>query len=69
MQAKKIQRPIHLYWGGRRPCDLYLNDLCQAWEKEISDFKYIPVISDALAEEGDWFFSERDYQYASEFIE
>ena len=51
MQAKKIQRPIHLYWGGRRPSDLYLNDLCQAWEKEISDFKYIPVISDALAED------------------
>lgn len=52
MQAKKIQRPIHLYWGGRRPSDLYLNDLCQTWEKEISDFKYIPVISDALAEDG-----------------
>ena len=33
MQAKKIQRPIYLYWGGRRPSDLYLNDLCQAWEK------------------------------------
>lgn len=31
---------------------MYLNDLCQAWEKEISDFKYIPVISDALAEDG-----------------
>ncbi|MBU3581682.1 CDP-6-deoxy-delta-3,4-glucoseen reductase [Polynucleobacter sp. AP-Capit-er-40B-B4] len=52
MQAKKIQRPMHLYWGGRRPGDLYLNDLCQSWEKEISDFKYIPVISDALAEDG-----------------
>jgi CDP-4-dehydro-6-deoxyglucose reductase len=51
MQAKKIQRPIHLYWGGRRPGDLYLNDLCQTWEKEIFDFKYIPVISDALAED------------------
>ena len=52
MRAKKIQRPIHLYWGGRRPGDLYLNDICKAWEKEISDFKYIPVISDALAEDG-----------------
>jgi CDP-4-dehydro-6-deoxyglucose reductase len=29
-----------------------LNDLYQTWEKEISDFKYIPVISDALAEDG-----------------
>jgi len=49
MRAKKIGRPIHLYWGGRRPHDLYLDELCKTWEKEIADFKYIPVISDALA--------------------
>jgi CDP-4-dehydro-6-deoxyglucose reductase len=53
MQAKKIDRPVHLYWGGRRPDDLYLDDLCRTWEKEISGFKYIPVISDALADD-DW---------------
>ncbi len=51
MQAKKIHRPIHLYWGGRRPCDLYLDDLCKTWEKEMADFQYIPVISEALAED------------------
>jgi len=51
MQAKKIQRSIHLYWGGRRPRDLYLDDLCKSWEKEIADFKYIPVISDAFVED------------------
>jgi CDP-4-dehydro-6-deoxyglucose reductase len=51
MQAKKIERPIELYWGGRRPSDLYLNDLCKTWEQEISNFKYIPVISDALPED------------------
>jgi CDP-4-dehydro-6-deoxyglucose reductase len=51
MQAKKIKRPIHLYWGGRRPSDLYLDDLCKAWENEIADFRYIPVISDALPED------------------
>jgi CDP-4-dehydro-6-deoxyglucose reductase len=51
MQAKKIHRPIHLYWGGRRPSDLYLEDLCKSWEIEITDFKYIPVISDALPED------------------
>ena len=51
MQAKKIHRPIHLYWGGRRPSDLYLDALCKTWEKEIADFKYIPVISDALADD------------------
>ena len=52
MRAKKIHRPTHLYWGGRRPSDLYLDDLCKVWEKEITDFKYIPVISDALTEDG-----------------
>jgi len=51
MQAKKIDRPIELYWGGRRPSDLYLHELCATWEKEIPRFKYIPVISDGLAED------------------
>lgn len=51
MQAKKIQRPIELYWGGRRPNDLYLNELCQRWESEITDFKYVPVISNSLPED------------------
>ena len=51
MQAKKIQRPIELYWGGRRPGDLYLDHLCKIWQNEIPNFKYIPVISDALAED------------------
>ena len=51
MQAKKIDRPIHLYWGGRRPSDLYLNDLCKTWAQDIPNFNYIPVISDALAED------------------
>ncbi|MCW1965914.1 CDP-6-deoxy-delta-3,4-glucoseen reductase [Polynucleobacter sp.] len=51
MQSKKIHRPIELYWGGRRPIDLYLNDLCKTWEKDIPNFKYIPVISDGLPED------------------
>ena len=51
MQSKKIHRPIELYWGGRRPTDLYLNDLCKTWEKDIPNFKYIPVISDGLPED------------------
>jgi len=48
MQLKKIQRPIHLYWGGRRPCDLYFDTLCRSWAEAIPNFQYIPVISDAL---------------------
>ena len=53
MQLKKIQRPIHLYWGGRRPRDLYRDALCHGWAQTIPDLKYIPVISDAHPED-DW---------------
>ena len=45
-------RPITLYWGGRRPKDLYLNHLAVAWaEKYPEQFKYVPVVSDALPED------------------
>jgi CDP-4-dehydro-6-deoxyglucose reductase, E3 len=45
-------RPITLYWGGRRPKDLYLNHLAQAWAvKYPGQFKYVPVISDALPDD------------------
>lgn len=46
MQHKGIARPATLYWGGRRPKDLYLNELAKAWP-----LKYVPVISDALPED------------------
>ena len=44
-------RPITLYWGGRRPSDLYMNALCEEWAKTLPSFRYIPVISDALPED------------------
>jgi CDP-4-dehydro-6-deoxyglucose reductase len=44
-------RPISLYWGGRRPSDLYMNALCEGWAKSLPNFHYIPVISDALPED------------------
>ena len=46
-----IARPMTLYWGGRRPKDLYLNDLPLQWAAEHAGFKYVPVISDALPED------------------
>ncbi len=45
------QRPMTLYWGGRRPHDLYMNELCERWAAELPNFRYVPVISDALAED------------------
>lgn len=40
-----------LYWGGRRPQDLYMHQLCLQWAADHPGFKYIPVISDALPED------------------
>ena len=46
MRHKGIARPATLYWGGRRPKDLYLNELAKSWP-----LTYVPVISDALPED------------------
>jgi CDP-4-dehydro-6-deoxyglucose reductase, E3 len=48
---KGITRPMALYWGGRRPRDLYLSHLADKWAEEHAGFKFIPVISDALPED------------------
>jgi len=49
---KGSSRPMTLYWGARRPKDLYLDALPARWAAEHPGFKYVPVISDALAEDG-----------------
>ncbi|TAK37332.1 MAG: CDP-6-deoxy-delta-3,4-glucoseen reductase [Betaproteobacteria bacterium] len=46
-----VARPMTLYWGGRRPKDLYLDALPRRWAAEHANFRYIPVISDALPED------------------
>jgi CDP-4-dehydro-6-deoxyglucose reductase len=49
---KEIMRPMTLYWGGRRPRDLYMHSLAQKWAEEHGAFfDYVPVISDALPED------------------
>jgi len=51
MRFKGIERPATLYWGGRRPADLYQD----AWVREqlthMPQLRYVPVISDALSED------------------
>ncbi|MEO7641254.1 MAG: CDP-6-deoxy-delta-3,4-glucoseen reductase, partial [Ramlibacter sp.] len=51
MQHKGITRPATLYWGGRRPSDLYLDDWVQGKLAEMPNLKYVPVISNALPED------------------
>jgi CDP-4-dehydro-6-deoxyglucose reductase, E3 len=53
MQYKGISRPATLYWGGRRPEDLYLDEWVKARCGEMGNLKYVPVISNALPED-DW---------------
>jgi CDP-4-dehydro-6-deoxyglucose reductase len=52
LQFKGIERPASLYWGGRRPEDLYLDEWVRARAAEMPNLRYIPVISDALPQDG-----------------
>ncbi len=47
-----VRRQMVLYWGGRRPQDLYMLQLCRQWQDEHDNFSFIPVVSDALPEDG-----------------
>ncbi|HUR90050.1 MAG TPA: CDP-6-deoxy-delta-3,4-glucoseen reductase [Ramlibacter sp.] len=51
LQFKQIKRPATLYWGGRRPSDMYLDDWVKAQLDAMPNLKYVPVISDALPED------------------
>jgi CDP-4-dehydro-6-deoxyglucose reductase len=48
---RSVMRPMVLYWGGRRPKDLYMSELPEKWAAEHPGFKYVPVISDGLPED------------------
>jgi len=45
-----ITRPMTLYWGGRRPDDLYLHSLAATWARD-GKLKYVPVLSEAQPED------------------
>ena len=51
MFHKGVARPATLYWGGRRPKDLYMNALAEGWAAEHPGFTYVPVISEARTED------------------
>ncbi len=51
MQHCGITRPTTLYWGGRRPSDLYMEEWIRAQMALMPDLRYVPVVSDALAED------------------
>ena len=51
MQMQGITRAATLYWGGRRPEDLYLDAWVRQKMVEMPNLQYVPVISNATAQD------------------
>jgi CDP-4-dehydro-6-deoxyglucose reductase len=51
MQERQITRPATLFWGGRRPHDLYMDAWVRAQCAVMPNLSYVPVVSDALPED------------------
>jgi CDP-4-dehydro-6-deoxyglucose reductase len=47
MKFTGTQRPVSLYWGGRRPEDLYMDAWVRAHLAAMPNLRYVPVLSDA----------------------
>ncbi|MDP3088489.1 MAG: CDP-6-deoxy-delta-3,4-glucoseen reductase [Methylotenera sp.] len=51
MLHNNINRPVTLYWGAHSLKDLYMPALPEAWASEYPHIKFIPVLSDSIAED------------------
>lgn len=51
MQHLGFKRPTTLYWGGRRPQDLYLDGWIREQAANLPFLTYVPVVSDAQPED------------------
>jgi CDP-4-dehydro-6-deoxyglucose reductase, E3 len=51
MRHQGITRPATLYWGGRRPSDLYQSAWIEEQLAAMPNLRYVPVISDALPDD------------------
>ena len=51
MRFKGSDRPVAVYWGGRRPADLYMHDWMLTMATQMPQLTYVPVVSDALAQD------------------
>jgi CDP-4-dehydro-6-deoxyglucose reductase, E3 len=51
LRMKGSNRPAVLYWGGRRPQDLYMDTWCRTQAGELPWLRYVPVVSDAQPED------------------
>jgi CDP-4-dehydro-6-deoxyglucose reductase len=51
MAFKGVDRPAVLYWGGRRPEDLYMEDWLRERMAAMPNLRYVPVVSNAVPED------------------
>jgi NAD(P)H-flavin reductase/ferredoxin len=49
---RKLTRSMVLYWGARKPQDLYKADLPQKWAAQLPWFRFVPVLSEAGPQDG-----------------
>lgn len=42
---RQANRTISLYWGARRPADLYQHELAAQWAHQHPQIRYVPVVS------------------------
>jgi NAD(P)H-flavin reductase/ferredoxin len=49
--SRGVKRRMILYWGVRRPADLYLAALPEKWAREHANFDFVPVISHPAPED------------------
>jgi NAD(P)H-flavin reductase len=45
--ATGLKREMVLYWGVRRPEDLYARELAEGWARDHANFRFVPVVSEA----------------------
>jgi len=50
-EPDKPAREVALYWGCRAPRDLYMRELPAQWAGEQPNFRFVPVLSDALPDD------------------
>lgn len=47
-----LDKPMHLYWGGRTTTDLYMRDRAERWAADNPNVQFTPVVEDPLADGG-----------------
>lgn len=50
--AEGSKRPMHVYWGGRGPADLYLLPLAEQWATQHAHVTFTAALSDSPNDEG-----------------